>query len=268
MSRNLRRLQVNIEIADNDIAYAENLLLPKGCQFNDERRAFIRCMESRDVVACPGSGKTTALLAKLLILAQKMPFADGRGICVLTHTNIAIDLIKKKAGIASTLLFRYPNFFGTIHSFIGTYLAIPSYINLFGHRQIRIDDDYYRSRASYEFANGGIDNNGAIFSHLKTKLENLTWLEQREIKREFFVNLAFRFEDGYVSYYRSDTNQVVVKGSKKPSESYGPIHNAKYSLLRSGCLRYQDVFPSGQIVPHRQQRHPRCVPEQIRICLC
>ena len=71
---------MRIEITDNDIAYAEKILLPIGSQFNDERRAFIRCMESRDVVACPGSGKTTALLAKLLILARKMPFEDGRGI--------------------------------------------------------------------------------------------------------------------------------------------------------------------------------------------
>ena len=75
-----------VEITDKDIERMEHLLLPQGSCFNDERREFIRCMESRDVVACPGSGKTTALLAKILILASKMPFADNRSLCVLTHT--------------------------------------------------------------------------------------------------------------------------------------------------------------------------------------
>ncbi len=64
-----------INISDSDIAYAEGMLLPPGCVFDDERRAFIRELSSCDVLACPGSGKTTALLAKLLILSKKMPFS-------------------------------------------------------------------------------------------------------------------------------------------------------------------------------------------------
>lgn len=39
--------------------------------------------ESFDVNACPGSGKTTVLLAKLIILSRKMPLKDGMGVCVL-----------------------------------------------------------------------------------------------------------------------------------------------------------------------------------------
>lgn len=135
---------MRIEITDEDIAYAENLLLPEGSVFNGERRAFIRCMESRDVVACPGSGKTTALLAKLLILAKKMPFEDGRGICVLTHTNVAIEEIKNvQASIASALLFRYPNFFGTIQSFVNQFLAAPWYRSEFHRPIVAIENDRF-----------------------------------------------------------------------------------------------------------------------------
>ena len=47
----------------------------------------------------------------------------------------------------------------------------------------------------------------------------------------------------HVSYIRHDTKQIVVKGSENPCDSYGPIHDAKYGLLRNGCLRYQDIFP-------------------------
>jgi DNA helicase II / ATP-dependent DNA helicase PcrA len=235
---------VKIEITDDDIEYAEKLLLPGGAKFNDERRAFIRCMESRDVVACPGSGKTTALLAKLLILARKMPFEDGHGICVLTHTNVAIDEIKKRARIASASLFRYPNFFGTIHSFVGAYLALPAYIDLFGHRDIRIDDELYRIQSNIEFNKHGIEQNGVIYSQLKNRLNGISWHDQRKIKQEFFNNLEFKFEDGYISYCRN--KRTVVKG-KNPSKSYGPIHSAKYDLLKRGYLRYQDVFPLGDL---------------------
>jgi len=128
-----------MKITDHEIRRAEKLLLPVDCSFNEERRDFLRCMESRDVVACPGSGKTTALLAKLLILSSRMPFPDGRGVCVLTHTNVAIDQIKQKAGTASQILFRHPNFFGTIQEFANKFLALPAYVERFGQRSIRMD---------------------------------------------------------------------------------------------------------------------------------
>jgi DNA helicase II / ATP-dependent DNA helicase PcrA len=236
---------LRIEITDDDIAYAENLLLPDGAVFNEERRAFIRCMDSRDVVACPGSGKTTTLLAKLLILAKKMPFEDGRGICVLTHTNVAIEEIKKRAKISSESLFRYPHFFGTIHSFVGTYLAIPAYIDLFGHRDVRIDDELYRMQSSIVFNKHGLERNKAIYFQLKERLKGMNWPAQKIIKQEFFNDLEFKFEDGYVSYCQS--KRTVVKGQKIPSESYGPIHSAKYDLLKRGYLRYQDVFSLGEL---------------------
>ena len=130
-----------LQVSDADIARVEGLLLPAGCGFNEERRSFIRCMESRDVVACPGSGKTTALLAKLLILASYMPFSDGRGVCVLTHTNVAIDEIKRRAGGAADALFVHPNFFGTIQGFVNRFLAIPAYRNRFKQPIQVIDND-------------------------------------------------------------------------------------------------------------------------------
>lgn len=137
---------MTVEITEDDIAYAEKLLLPAGQSFDDERRAFIRCMESRDVIACPGSGKTTALLAKILILAKKMPFEDDRGICVLTHTNVAIDEITQQADhIAADTLFRYPNFFGTIQGFVDQFLAMPGYRSEFQKPIVAIDNDRFFS---------------------------------------------------------------------------------------------------------------------------
>ena len=39
------------------------------------------------MVGVNGSGKTTTLLAKLVLLAEQMPLKNGKGICVLTYTK-------------------------------------------------------------------------------------------------------------------------------------------------------------------------------------
>ena len=66
-----------IDITENDIEYAEKKLWAEGQHFDDERRAFIKNLQVIDLQAVPGSGKTTALLAKLLILERKLPFANN-----------------------------------------------------------------------------------------------------------------------------------------------------------------------------------------------
>lgn len=128
---------------ESEIRNASSILLPEGhCFFDDpQKRAIIESNESMSVKACPGSGKTTTLLAKLIILANRFPFEDGRGICVLTHTNVAIDEIKARLGAKSDILFRYPNFFGTIQAFVDRFLAIPELELRHGALVPRIDDD-------------------------------------------------------------------------------------------------------------------------------
>jgi len=119
-------------VTADEIKMAEKLLLPEGATFGEADSERVKVIQeidnSCDIVACPGSGKTTVLLAKLLILANRMPFEDNRGICVLTHTNVAINEIKKKAGVAGDKLFSYPNFFGTFQKFVDKYLAKPAFI--------------------------------------------------------------------------------------------------------------------------------------------
>lgn len=231
-----------MKITNRDIERTEKLLLPQGCQFNNERREFLRCMESRDVVACPGSGKTTAILAKLLILSARMPFADGRGLCVLTHTNVAIDQIKRKAGVAAEALFRHPNFFGTIQEFTNRFLAIPAYVARFGQRHIRMDEDLYERRSRQMFFEHKLWRNPMIFQQLPNEVKKLSWDEQLPVKVAFFRNLQFKFDDNYVHYIRGDTGKRCLRGDKK-SNSYNDINIAKYGLLKEGYLRYQDAFP-------------------------
>ncbi|NOQ23050.1 MAG: AAA family ATPase [Candidatus Aegiribacteria sp.] len=132
-----------IEIASRDINYAEEVLLSDGEIFDNERRTFISDLRTLDLQAVPGSGKTTALLAKLLILEKLLPFTDGSGVLVISHTNASIDEIKSKIGKHAPRLFSYPNFVGTIQSFVDRLLAIPFYANKYNRKLIRIDNEIY-----------------------------------------------------------------------------------------------------------------------------
>lgn len=79
-----------------EIEYSEKVLFGKDGVFDEDRKNIIKANGTCDIKACPGSGKTTTLLAKLIVLSNKMPLESGRGICVLTHTNVAINEIRRK----------------------------------------------------------------------------------------------------------------------------------------------------------------------------
>ena len=70
-------------ITANEIAHAERVLLSDGQTFDDERKAFIVNLDTIDLQAVPGSGKTTVLLAKLLALEGYLPFEDGSGVLAM-----------------------------------------------------------------------------------------------------------------------------------------------------------------------------------------
>ena len=125
-------------VTDADIAKAEAYL---SVSFDEPRRQILRSNDSFDVQACPGSGKTTLLVAKLAVLADKW-LHSRRGICVLSHTNVARQEIEKKLGgtPVGRRLLAYPHFVGTIHGFVNEFLALPL-LRAEGYHVRLIDND-------------------------------------------------------------------------------------------------------------------------------
>ncbi len=132
-----------MQIKQEYINKAEALLLPEDFHFDDERIRFIKWLKSGDLLAVPGSGKTTALRAKLYVLSQNLPLKDGRGILAISHTNVAVEELKNKLQQHCPQLFEYPNFIGTIQDFVDTFLALPFYIQKYGHKVDVVDADRY-----------------------------------------------------------------------------------------------------------------------------
>lgn len=165
---------------DEEIRIAHDVLLKGKRPFDETRVNIIKEDSSCYVQACPGSGKTTALLAKLIILANKMPLPEGKGVCVLTHTNVAIDEIKAKLGQKADVLFKYPNFFGTIQTFLHKYVAAAALHYFYGSQINYVDDDVakivlLRKYSQLEFSN---KFKGMVYAHAISKKH---LIEQDEI---------------------------------------------------------------------------------------
>ncbi|MDB6077028.1 MAG: helicase UvrD, partial [Akkermansiaceae bacterium] len=111
-------------VTDEDIDWVQGLM---GLDALDsERKAFLKRLDTVDVSACPGSGKTTLAVAKLAILARKWTDRT-RGLCVLSHTNVAREEIQHRLGNTAEgqSLLNYPHFIDTIHGFVTRFLATP-----------------------------------------------------------------------------------------------------------------------------------------------
>jgi hypothetical protein len=145
------------EIADSVVPWVCTVLgLPAtafgGEDGNDPRLPVLRSMDTLDIEACPGSGKTTLLVAKLAILGGLWKDMR-RGICVLSHTNVARREVETKLGSTSEgqRLLTYPHFIGTIHSFVNEFLAIP-WLRSNGYPIEMIDNDVAQRRRWYKLS--------------------------------------------------------------------------------------------------------------------
>ena len=220
-----------IEITDEDIIKVEQKFHP--IKFDDESKAFIKCMESKDIQACPGAGKTTSLVAKLDILANNMPFDDNSGILVLTHTNVAVDEIKKKLGANAKIVLGYPNHVGTFQSFVNKFLAIPMYIKDNGKKPERIDNDIFENL----FYNN-LGHSARYGLKEKFKQQATTDFEKEKNVKSFLKSF----------YINEDNNLQKFNGKNfdykhnPPSDTYKKLRNIKDKLWKEGFLIFDDTY--------------------------
>ena len=135
------------EVVDEDVEWIRGVMNLR--EFDPSRQAFLRARTTLDVSACPGSGKTTLIVAKLAIMARKWPHRT-KGICVLSHTNTAREEIQRRlrGTVVGQQLLSYPHFIDTIHGFVNRFLALPC-LNSNGFPSATVDDDMthaYRRR--------------------------------------------------------------------------------------------------------------------------
>lgn len=210
-----------VSLCSDDLA--ELAMLAKDLNFDDaERRDALLENGSRDFNAVPGSGKTSLLAAKLLLLAKKWPHTR-RGICVLSHTNVARDEIARR--LAETAegaqLLSYPHFIGTIHSFVNQFFAMPMLRSL-GQKVDVIDDDVFAERALAQLQQG------------------------QYYKLRYYLNNQRNGDDiASALFYRTAELDVQVERGMLPNKgtaSYKSLMQLKAQLTERGVFRHRDMF--------------------------
>lgn len=113
---------------DKDREKIESLLLGRNRHFQPEQVTVINSIHSTNIMACPGSGKTTVLIAKISLLLEKLKKeGSNKGICVITHTNVAVEEIIKSLNKLGISNIAYPHFIGTIHEFFNVFFSMKAY---------------------------------------------------------------------------------------------------------------------------------------------
>jgi hypothetical protein len=197
--------------------------LAKDLNFDDaERRSALLENGSRDFNAVPGSGKTSLLAAKLLLLAKRWPHAR-RGICVLSHTNVARDEITRRLAQSpdGASLLGYPHYIGTIHGFVNQFFAMPLLRSL--NMKVDVIDD-------------------AVFAE-----KALSLLQQAQFyKLRFFLNTQQNADEIPTSlYYRTAELELQVERGKLPgatTNSHQSLAKLKQMLVDRGVFRHRDMF--------------------------
>lgn len=191
----------NIEITDEDILWIEKMM-GDSIHFDSARIEVIKNMNSVDVQAFPGSGKTTILVAKLAILAKKWPY-NNAGICVLSHTNVAREEIENRLGNTEIghRLLSYPHFIGTVHSFFDTYVALP-WLKSNGYEINMIDTAHVTLLRWYDLP-------------YKTR----SYLSERQHKNETICE--YKNEIGVIDWDKNGTTKDMILSSIEKTQKLG-----------------------------------------------
>ena len=247
-----------INITNEEIQYAERLLLPAGRTFDDDHKAFIRNFNTIDLQAVPGSGKTTALLAKLIVLENRLPFADGSGVLVLSHTNAAIDEIKDKIQKHCPKHFSYPNFVGTIQSFVNQFLAIPIYNLVFNKKLNWIDTEKYQEELIRLFNiiawNRDYDQPTKLFyqRHIKraeTEANNDKALAAQLVRKYIENEVSGLYYDFITDEIRNRDNKVLLK--TPTNKRYIGLKKIIFEVMRQGSISYELAYHLGEYYLHK-----------------
>jgi DNA helicase-2/ATP-dependent DNA helicase PcrA len=210
---------VNLELAD----LALLARLTPDLDFTDaERQEALLENQSRDFNAVPGSGKTSLLAAKLLLLAQKWPHA-AKGICILSHTNVAREEIVRRLARTDkgSRLLTYPHFIGTIHGFVNQFLALPL-LRSAGVSVDVIDDVAFAKRALARLQ-------GNQYFKLRA------WLN-RQMNGDALVEQLF---------YKGPKLILTSEAGGLPgptSDSGKQLEELKAHLMSRGVFRHRDMF--------------------------
>lgn len=99
-------------------------------QLTEAQQALVDSEDSLFAAACPGAGKTRAMVARFL----KRTAEEGRrGVALISFTNAAVDEVRRRCGSQAEAL-RVPHFVGTFDTFIHRFIVTPLYVKAYNRK--------------------------------------------------------------------------------------------------------------------------------------
>ena len=229
-------------ITDDDIGRVEKKFK---ISFDEERKRAIKNLETVDIVACAGSGKTTLMCSKIDILTSKQPFEGNKGVAVLSLTNVAIEQIRFKLG-KNHSVFKYPNFCETMQKFV-TSFVLNGWIATKYNRKIESID------------------NGLFIQYFKSKMnrKKVLYLER--------VNFSFEdvYSDGENVFYREqkiENIKISNLTAEKKKEYIESIKMIKLQLISEGIFNYRDAFEISTKYLKENNKLKEFIKNRFQIC--
>lgn len=205
----------------------ENILL-NGNHFNSQQREFIELFESKTIIAGPGAGKTTSLAAKIILLLRYLNYSGSReGVCIITHTNVAvneINIVLQKAGIKN---ISHPHFIGTIHEFFNRFCVIPYFKKEFGNNTLVFDSQKSNDLEFYK-------------RYIGIKIP---WIKEEQYK--IFYDRIVRRIDANSLFFNEELKNIDMineDGWNKFEKYKHDMIEAKLLRKKQGFLQYEDTF--------------------------
>lgn len=216
-----------MQIKEVDYELVEKILLRDG-HFNSKQREFIELNESKTIVAGPGAGKTTALAAKIALLLKNLNTINSKdGVCIITHTNVAVNEINNVLSKARVGKVNHPHFIGTIHEFFNRYCVIPFFKYKFKHNSLIIDSEH---ESDLEFYKTFLGRKNAWMNKPQYKGVKDA-IAERIHNSELFLNR----ENNTLDLYNST-------GWDKFERYKAQMLEAKFSRKKQGFLTHDDTF--------------------------
>jgi len=184
------------------------------------------------VRACPGSGKTYCVSAKLSKLISEWKLLH-QGIATISFTNTAWQEIEKKCHEDFNTAVSYPHFLGTIDSFINQYIFLP-----FGHLVLECDKRPVMVGEPYGIWGGGTNDQDPTYYFDKVSYDIDGDLYGKE--KKYFMG-AFppqKNKDGTVNkvYFKLATmkESLLKKGFATQSDAnfFAMVLLEKYPIIR------------------------------------
>lgn len=177
--------------------------------------------DTGDFQAAPGSGKTTLLGAKLALMAARWPYGR-RGICILTHTNVARAEIESAVQTIpqGQRLLAYPHFIGTIQSFVNRFIALP-WLRGQGVEVREIDDEAFEQR---------------FLALVRADRSVHYWIAQSPYQRTSAIQ-GVRYRGASLDIVTSANISLPASG-----KVIDHIRNVKTTMMRDGRVRHEDMY--------------------------